>query len=50
MSLIDFQIAVILVDIDVVDLVHFPGVDGLLCENAVLKICGFLECCLQRLG
>ena len=43
MSLIDFQVTVILVDANLVDLVYPPGVDGLFCEDAGLKIHGFLE-------
>ena len=43
MSLINLKFFIILADINLVDLIYPPGIDGLLGKDVRFKICGFLE-------
>ena len=45
-GLIDFKFIITLGDINLVNLIHPPCVDGLLCKDVGLKIRGFLKGCL----
>ena len=45
-GLIDFKFIITLGDINLVNFIHPPCVDGLLSEDVGLKICCFLEGCL----
>ena len=46
LSLIDFKLLIVTADIDVVDLIDFPGMYALLSEDPGFKVYGLLECLL----
>ena len=46
MSLINLKFFIIMADIDLVDLIYSPGIDGLFGEDVRFEIHGFFEGCL----